>query len=52
MTPILAAQATRTNWPNDEFEALRTWYSSYAYTLVDQGVYYPIFKVCVKFSGL
>jgi hypothetical protein len=52
MTPILAAPSTRTNWPDHEFEVLRTWYPSDACSCVDQAIYYPIFEVCVKFRGL
>ena len=52
MTPILAAPSTKTNWPDHEFEALRTWYLFDACSCVDQALYYPIFKVCVKFGGL
>ena len=46
MTPILAALSTVTNWPNAEFEALRTWYPSGASALVDRAIYHSIFKVC------
>ena len=52
MTPIRTAQSTRTNWPDHEFEALRTRYPSDACSYADQALYYPIFEVCVKFSGL
>lgn len=52
MTPITAATSTRTNWPDHEFEALRTWYPSVACGYADHAVYGPIFKVCIKFRGL
>ena len=48
MTPILAAPSTKTNWPNDEFDALRTWYPSDACRDVDRAIYYPIFEVSVN----
>ena len=47
VTPILAAQSTKTNWPNGKFEALRTWYPSDACRDVDRAIYHPIFKVSV-----
>ena len=57
MTPILAAQPTKTDWPADKFEALRalrTWYPSDACSDVDQAIYYPIYEVSVsvKIMGL
>lgn len=52
MTPILAATSTKTNWPNAEFRALRTWDPSDVSGEVDQAIYYPVFKVCSKFRGL
>lgn len=48
MTPILAAPSTETNWPKDEFEALRTWYTSDACSDVDRAIYCPIFEVSVN----
>ena len=54
MTPILAAPSTKSNWPNDEFESLRTWYPSDACRDVDRAIYYQTFmvSVSVKIMGL
>ena len=45
VTLILAAQSTRSNWPNKEFQALKTWDLEDPYTEVDGALYYPVFKI-------
>ena len=55
MTPILAAPSTKTNWPNKEFQALKTWDMDDACREVDRAIYYPIHRVVsvsIKIMGL